>query len=56
VHLLYPETEKEQIQQFVKNELSHFCQKGKYIHDFVGTGAGVIYASPLASLRRPKDF
>lgn len=42
VHLLYPETEKEKVQQFVKNELSVFCQDEKYIHDFVGNGAEVI--------------
>ena len=39
VHLLYPEIEKEKVQEFVINELSVFCQDGKFIHDFVGTGA-----------------
>src|SRR5690606_9835804 len=38
VHLLYPETEREQVRQFIKSELSVFCQDGKYIHDFTGIG------------------
>lgn len=39
VHLLYPENEKENVLQFVENELSKFCQKKQYICDSVGLGA-----------------
>ena len=39
VHVLYPSSEKEKVEIFIKKELSSFCQKGQYIHDFVGFGA-----------------
>lgn len=39
VHVLYPENEKEEILQFIKNELVAFCQNGQYICDHIGFGA-----------------
>lgn len=39
VHVLYPEGEKEKVNQFIENELSKFCQKNQYICDTVGFGA-----------------
>ncbi|WP_421824135.1 diphosphomevalonate decarboxylase [Flagellimonas oceanensis] len=39
VHLLYPEADKEKVQDFIKNELAEHCQNGQYIHDQVGLGA-----------------
>jgi len=39
VHLLFPEEEKESINNFVKNELIQFCQNNHYICDRVGSGA-----------------
>ena len=39
VHVLYPENEKELVNQFIKNELSIFCQNKQYICDSVGFGA-----------------
>ena len=39
VHLLYPETETEQVQEFIENELKQYCQNGQYINDRVGKGA-----------------
>jgi diphosphomevalonate decarboxylase len=39
VHVLFPEGEKENILQFVENQLSKYCQKNHYICDTVGFGA-----------------
>ena len=39
VHVLYPETEKEKVNQFISKELSKYCQKNQYICDTVGFGA-----------------
>jgi len=39
VHVLYPESEKETILEFIKNELVVYCQKGQYICDQIGFGA-----------------
>ena len=39
VHVLYPENEKEAVNQFIKNQLSKYCQKNQYICDSVGFGA-----------------
>ncbi|WP_343330745.1 diphosphomevalonate decarboxylase [Polaribacter staleyi] len=39
VHVLYPENEKEAVNQFIEKELSKFCQKNQYIYDSVGVGA-----------------
>lgn len=39
VHLLYPENEKVQIQNFIEEKLSNYCQNEHYITDKVGNGA-----------------
>ncbi|MRI01824.1 diphosphomevalonate decarboxylase [Kriegella sp. EG-1] len=39
VHLLYPESEKSIIDQFIKNELVAYCENGQYICDQIGFGA-----------------
>jgi len=39
VHVLYPETEKEAVLEFIKKELSPFCKDGAFIEDRVGFGA-----------------
>jgi len=39
VHLLYPEKHKEEVLEFIKNELVAYCEKGQYICDQVGKGA-----------------
>ena len=39
VHVLYPETEKEAVLHFIKNDLSQFCKNGEFIVDEVGLGA-----------------
>ncbi|AUC22003.1 diphosphomevalonate decarboxylase [Polaribacter sejongensis] len=39
VHVLYPEVEKEKVNQFIEKELSKYCQKNQYIYDSVGFGA-----------------
>ena len=39
VHVLFPEKEKEAVNNFIVNELVQFCQKNEYIADSVGTGA-----------------
>ncbi|SHJ11174.1 diphosphomevalonate decarboxylase [Mesonia phycicola] len=39
VHLLYPENEKQQILDFINNQLIAHCQNAQYICDNVGTGA-----------------
>ncbi|ESU29676.1 mvaD protein [Flavobacterium limnosediminis JC2902] len=39
VHVLYPENVKEQVLQFIKNELIGYCQNGQYICDEIGKGA-----------------
>ncbi len=39
VHVLYPENEKEEIYQFIKDELVAFCENGQYICDRIGFGA-----------------
>jgi diphosphomevalonate decarboxylase len=39
VHVLFPEGEKENILQFIDNQLSKYCQKNHYICDTVGFGA-----------------
>ena len=42
VHVLYPSSEKKQVQQFIKNELSKYCKDGTYINDVAGIGASAI--------------
>lgn len=39
VHVLYPEYEKEEVYQFIKDELVAFCENGQYICDRIGFGA-----------------
>lgn len=39
VHLLYPHAEQKEISEFIKTELTCFCQDGQYIEDEVGMGA-----------------
>jgi diphosphomevalonate decarboxylase len=39
VHVLYPESEKEEVFQFIKNELVAYCENGQYICDRIGFGA-----------------
>jgi len=39
VHVLFPEKEKELVNDFITRELVQFCQKNEYICDSVGPGA-----------------
>jgi diphosphomevalonate decarboxylase len=39
VHVLYPESEKDAVLEFIKLELAPFCQNGHYICDQIGFGA-----------------
>jgi diphosphomevalonate decarboxylase len=39
VHVLYPENEKEAVNQFIESELANYCQKKQFIYDAVGLGA-----------------
>ena len=39
VHLLYPDNEASQVQEFVDRELRQFCENGHYINDSTGKGA-----------------
>lgn len=39
VHVLYPESVREVVSQFIKSELVAFCQNGQYICDEIGVGA-----------------
>jgi diphosphomevalonate decarboxylase len=39
VHVLYPENVKENVLQFIQDELVGYCQNGQYICDQIGTGA-----------------
>ena len=38
VHLLYPETEAEKVEAFIKNKLVTYCNQGRWIADRVGDG------------------
>lgn len=42
VHLLYPEQEKEAVQEFIASQLAVFCKNGEFIHDKVGMGAKIL--------------
>ena len=42
VHLLYPKENKVVILDFIKTELSTYCQDGQYIEDQVGAGAKML--------------
>ena len=39
VHVLYPESEKKEVYQFIQNELVELCQNKQYICDRIGIGA-----------------
>ncbi|MFD2586418.1 diphosphomevalonate/mevalonate 3,5-bisphosphate decarboxylase family protein [Croceitalea marina] len=39
VHVLYPESEKKEVFQFIQDELVAFCENGHYICDRIGHGA-----------------
>lgn len=39
VHVLYPENVKQEVLQFIKNELIGYCQNQQYICDEIGNGA-----------------
>jgi diphosphomevalonate decarboxylase len=39
VHVLYPESVKENVLQFIQDELVDYCQNGQYICDQIGNGA-----------------
>ncbi len=39
VHVLYPESESETVQEFIQKELAQFCKNGEFINDHVGQGA-----------------
>ena len=39
VHVLYPNSEKNAIDEFIENELVVYCQNGHYICDKIGSGA-----------------
>lgn len=38
VHVLYPHKIKDQVQEFIKSELTCLCENGQVIHDHVGNG------------------
>ncbi len=42
VHLLYPDSEKELVKDFITRELVVYCQKGQYICDEIGLGAKLL--------------
>ena len=42
VHVLFPENEKEQVNNFITSELIQFCQENHYICDRIGTGAKLL--------------
>ncbi|TMM59430.1 diphosphomevalonate decarboxylase [Maribacter algarum] len=39
VHVLYPDSEKDEVFQFIKNELVAYCENGQYLCDRIGFGA-----------------
>lgn len=42
VHILYPENGRENVLQFIKDELVGYCQNGNYICDTIGNGSQLI--------------
>ena len=50
VHILYPDSEQEEVYQFIKNELVGYCENGGYICDMVGDGAKKINATASKTL------
>jgi diphosphomevalonate decarboxylase len=45
VHVLFPENEKETVNNFIKSNLMQFCQENHYICDSIGEGATSIFNS-----------
>jgi diphosphomevalonate decarboxylase len=39
VHVLFPESEAKEIQEFIETELLMYCQNEQYIQDKLGAGA-----------------
>lgn len=42
VHLLYPATHKEMVEQLIKSNLARYCQNEQYICDTLGSGASTV--------------
>ena len=42
IHLLYPESIKESVHEFIDKELKKWCYEDKIIHDFVGNGPTIL--------------
>ncbi|WP_323787032.1 diphosphomevalonate decarboxylase [Psychroserpens sp.] len=42
VHVLYPESEKDSVLEFIRTELVNYCQNGHFICDQIGFGAQLI--------------
>ncbi|MDY8134787.1 diphosphomevalonate decarboxylase [Aquimarina sp. 2201CG5-10] len=42
IHLLYPESEKDQVLDFINSELVVYCQNGQYICDKIGLGTKLL--------------
>lgn len=42
VHVLYPESHRGRVMEFIKSELVGYCQNGQYICDSIGSGASAI--------------
>jgi diphosphomevalonate decarboxylase len=42
VHLLYPEMEKTNVQNFIANELVQHCENGLFYDNKIGTGPSLI--------------
>jgi diphosphomevalonate decarboxylase len=42
VHVLFPEREKEKVNEFIKNELALYCDNNQYLCDQVGVGAKML--------------
>ncbi|WP_103069546.1 diphosphomevalonate/mevalonate 3,5-bisphosphate decarboxylase family protein [Aquimarina sediminis] len=42
VHILYPDSEKKQVLEFITNKLVAYCQNGQYICDKIGLGAKLL--------------
>jgi len=38
VHLLYPDTEADEVRRFIQQELAQYCKDGAFIHDRCGIG------------------
>lgn len=41
IHVLYPESNKKQVQEFIDGDLKQFCSDNKVIHDCIGLGPKV---------------